>query len=167
MAESARKVALSEKLQIRIRELGAVYPRPEAALLPILHAVQEEVGYFDPPAIAAVSRACGISEERISGVVSFYTLFRRRPAGRYHLLVCRTLCCALAGSAPLLAVLRDRYGLRDGEVSADGLFSLEEAECLAACSEGPALQINGVRHTRVTPQRLVEIMEGLRKEAAG
>jgi NADH-quinone oxidoreductase subunit E len=158
------RARLSEPLRKRIAELLGRYPEPGAAMLPILHAVQEEKGHFDPPLVAALSKETGFTAEKIWGVVSFYTMFRRQPVGRYHIMACRTLSCALRGAEDLLGLLRDRYGLRHGEVSADGLFSLEEAECLAACSDAPALQINGELHTRLDREKLAALLDGLRQK---
>ena len=165
-AESQDRARLGDKLEKRISGLLARYPDPAAAMLPVLHAVQEEKGHFDPPLVSAVARASGWTEEKIWGVISFYTMFRRRPVGRYHIMACRTLSCALRGSETLLALLRDNYGLRHGEVSPDGLFSLEEAECLAACSDGPALLINGELHTRLDGGKLAALLDGLRRQGA-
>ncbi len=108
----------------RIEGLVRRYPKKEAALLPVLHLVQEAVGCVSPEEEAFVARTLGLKAMRVREVASFYTMLTRRPLGRYHIQVCLNLSCSLLGAGPLVEYLEERLGIRAGETSADGRFSL-------------------------------------------
>lgn len=129
-------------LRIDFDRAAAPYSRRESALLAVLHAAQERLGMIGPETERAVAEFLGMGVNRVHEAVSFYTLFRTRPVGKYHLRVCRTLSCELCGAAGLLEAVRNRLKIREGQVTADGLFSLEAVECLGCCDKSPALQIN-------------------------
>jgi len=119
------------------------YPRKSSALLPALHAVQAEHGWVPEPAMDYVAAKLGVSPAFVAGVVSFYTMFHRRPVGKHHIQVCRTLSCMLRGSRQLMAQLEERLGIRrGGDVTPDGRFSLQYVECLGACDTAPCAQVN-------------------------
>jgi NADH-quinone oxidoreductase subunit E len=146
----------------RIDELLALFPRPGSALLPALHLIQEEKGFVSEESMEYVAGKIGVSPAFVAGVVSFYTLFHRRPVGRHHLQVCRTLPCALRGAAEVVAHLGRRLGIKPGETTPDGRFSLVEVECLGACDEAPMMQVNDRDHGHLDPRRVDALLDSLK-----
>ncbi len=145
----------------RIDDLLARFPQKGSALLPALHLIQEEKGWVSEESMAYVAGKIGLSPAFVSGVVSFYTMFQRRPVGRHHIQICRTLPCALRGADSLMAHARSRLGIRDGETRDDGSYSLTSVECLGACDRAPFLQINDREHGPVDPAGLDDILKRL------
>ncbi len=143
------------------RAIVAKYPRPRSAILPLLYVAQREFGYVSKEAEELVAGLLDMHSEEVSGVVSFYTMFHRQPVGKYVVEVCRTLSCALAGADDIASHLRKRLGIEPGETTPDGRFTLRNVECLASCGTGPAVQINGVYHERLTIQSLDRILDSL------
>ncbi len=136
-------------------------PTPCAATLPLLWLVQDQRGWIPDEALGWVVAATGQTLAQLEAVLSFYTMFRRAPAGRWVLEVCRTLSCELAGAPRLLDHLQARLGVGIGETTPDGAFTLLAVECLAACGSGPVLHVNGVPYERVTPERADDILTAL------
>jgi NADH-quinone oxidoreductase E subunit len=152
----------SASLRRRIDEIAALYPKKGAALLPVLHLVQREVGYITAEEEKFVARALGLKPMKVREVVTFYTMFLRRPVGKYHLQVCTNLSCSLLGGGPLLDYLRQKLGVGVGETTADGRFTLSTVECLGACEQAPCLMVNFDYHgdlNREKIDRLLETME--------
>jgi len=145
----------------RIEELVRRYPRKEAALLPVLHVVQREKGYIPAEAEAWVAAAVGVPVIRVREVLSFYTLFRREPAGRYVIQVCRNLSCFLAGSEEIIRHLETRLGVRDGGTTPDGRFTLSQVECLGNCDHAPCLMVNDDDYGPVTKDLVDAILKRL------
>lgn len=145
----------------RIDELLTRFPMKGSALLPALYLVQEEMGHVSDESMEYVASKIGVSPAFVAGVVSFYTMFHRRPVGRHHIQVCRTLPCALRGSDDLMAHLKMRLGIKDGETRADGKVSLASVECLGACDRAPFIQINEREHGPVDGAKMDEILKGL------
>jgi NADH-quinone oxidoreductase E subunit len=145
----------------RIDELLERFPMKGSALLPALYLVQEEKGYVSEESMEYVASKIGVSPAFVAGVVSFYTMFHPKPVGRHHIQVCRTLPCALRGANDLMAHLRSRLGIRDGETRADGTFSLTSVECLGACDKAPFIQINETEHGPVDEETMDAILKGL------
>jgi NADH-quinone oxidoreductase subunit E len=152
---------LSQDFLARASALAARYPRKPAALLPILHLVQEELGCVTPEAEAGVAAVLGLRPIQVREAVTFYTMFRRRPIGRYHIQVCDNLSCGLRGSSVLLEHLRGRLGLVPGQTTADGRFTLTTVECLGACETAPCLMINFDYHGNLDPAGVDRILDGL------
>ncbi len=138
-------VALSPEARAELERLFSRYPTREASVIPALWLVQREFGWVPAEAITLVADLCGVSPAHVYSVVSFYTMFHRRPRGRFHLQLCTNLSCQLRGAEHLLDCLREKLGIDPGETTADGLFSLEEVECLAACELAPVLQVTETR----------------------
>ena len=118
------------------------YPRRSSALLPALYAVQAERGWVSEEAMQYVAGKIGVSPAFVAGVVSFYTMFHRKPVGKHHIQVCRTLSCMLRGSFQVMGRLREKLGIEVGQVTPDGRFSLQYVECLGACDTAPCAQVN-------------------------
>ncbi len=146
----------------RIERAIALYPEPAAALLPVLHALQDEAGFIAPEAEVWAAGKLGIAPIRVREVVTYYTMFRRQPAGRTLIEVCRNLSCTLAGSEDLVGFLRERLGLSPGsDTTADGRFTLVTVECLGHCDHAPCLQVDGVDHGRMTRDKAEDLVREL------
>ncbi len=145
----------------RVDEIVARYPQPGAALLPVLWEVQNEKGWVDRDSEVWVAERLGISPAHVHGAVTFYTMFKQRPTGRYHIQVCTNLSCMLRGSDELLEHLKQKLGIEEGQVTPDGRFSLVRVECLASCGTAPMLQLNDDYHEDLTPEKVDRLLEGL------
>jgi NADH-quinone oxidoreductase E subunit len=138
------------------------YPKREAAMIPVLYLAQREFGYLSPEAIEYVAELMGLSPARVYGVVTFYTMLYRKPMGKYHLQVCRTLPCALKGAEKVTELLKARLGIGVGETTGDGRFTLSEVECLASCGTAPMMQVNDDYYEDLTEEKLDRILESLK-----
>lgn len=145
-----------------IDELKASFPRPGSALLPALHLIQEEAGFISEESMAYVAGKIGVSPAFVAGVVSFYTMFYAKPAGRYHIQICRTLPCALRGCSEILEHLKARLGIKEGEMTPDGRFSLVTVECLGTCDTAPIMQVNDQEYGHLDRAKVDAILESLR-----
>lgn len=163
----AETIKFSDTLKSKINQLKDAYPDKKAAIMPILHLVRDQYRYFPPEVISETARVSGFSQEHLLGVVSFYTMFSEKPVGKYHIMVCKTLSCELRDSAEILNKLKEKYGLVHGQVSKDGLFSLEEVECLAACDRGPALQVNDELYCKMNSEKLFALLDKLQTKKEG
>lgn len=137
---------LTPEVLSQVDELVSRYPRKDAALIPLLHFVQQQnaaTGWFIPPDEEAwVAQRLELPITKVREVISFYTMFNKRPVGKYHLQVCSTLSCALAGSDELVEHLATRHGIKAGETDAEGVFTMSRVECLGSCGTAPCVQIN-------------------------
>jgi NADH-quinone oxidoreductase subunit E len=145
----------------KIEGMIAPYPERSAALLPVLRAIQEESGCVSPEAEAWVAAKLGIRPIRVREVLSFYTMFRRKPAGKTTIQVCRNLSCTLAGSEDLIGFLSEKLHIGPDGTTPDGRITLETVECLGNCDQAPCLQIDGVDHGPVTRDRAAALIEEL------
>jgi NADH-quinone oxidoreductase subunit E len=152
---------LADVLKARAAALAGRYPRKQAALLPILHLVQEALGRVTPEAERDVAAILDIKPIQIREAVTFYTMFRRTPIGRYHVQVCDNLSCGLRGSGDVLARLGRRLGIGPGQTTADGRFTLTTVECLGNCENAPCLMINFDYHGNVDPEAVDKLLDGL------
>ena len=162
-------VEFSPALLSRFAEIVERYPagRQKSALLPILHVVQAEYGWLSRDAMDKVATFLGIEPVEVYEVATFYTMFFLEPKGKFVLEVCRTGPCCLVGAEKMMAHLEDRLGVKEGEVTEDGLFSWRGVECMAACGFGPVLQI-GPDYTfyeQLTEQKLDDLIDDLRQKA--
>lgn len=154
---------ISEALRREFEEIRDRFPQPSSALIPVLHRTQAEYGYLSDQAIDEVADFMGMTPAEVEAVVSFYTLFRRKPVGKYVLQVCRSIACMVRGSDDLVETIKQRLGIEEGETTDDGLFTLYLVECVAACGLAPALQINLQYFYDVTPQKLDRVLDALRQ----
>lgn len=141
-----------------VRRIAAAHRGQRGALLPILHALQEELDCVPPEAVPTLAEELNLSRADVHGVISFYHDFRSQPAGRTIVRVCRAEACQAAGAGQLTAQLRDRYGMSMGETSPDGALTVEQVFCLGNCALGPAIQVNGRLHGRVDEVGLSSIL---------
>lgn len=153
---------LSPQSMKRIKEVMTHYPNKQAALLPILHIVQEEKGYVPAEMEVDIAEVVEVPVVKVREVITFYTLFNRQPVGKYHVQMCRTISCTLCGHRELLKYVKEKLGIEAGQTSPDGKYTLNVVECLAACEMAPAMQINEKYYGSLTPQRIDEILAGLK-----
>ena len=144
-----------------MRQLAARYPQPRSALLPMLHLVQSVDGRVSPAGIQACADVLGISTAQVSGVATFYTMYRRRPAGRHHVGVCTTALCAVMGGDHLMEAVEKKLGIHEGETTADGAFSLERVECNAACDFAPVMMVNWEFMDNMSPEKADQLLDDL------
>lgn len=164
LPESERK-AFSAEAVAEIQAIMAKFPDKMAATLPALYIAQREFGFVSLSAMRAVAEVIGIPEAHVFGVATFYTMYQKAPVGKYHFQVCTNISCALRGAAQLLEKVCERTGVKPGQgPSPDGLWSVEEVECLAGCGVAPCLQVNqNVYDELVDEDKLVEVMEACKR----
>lgn len=154
---------LSDEARSRIDETVARYPRPRAAMLPVLWIVQGEHGWVSPEAMEWIGERLGCSAASVEAVVGFYTMFDATPVGAYKLQVCRTLSCELMGARRIIDHIRERLAIGPGETTEDGMFTLQEVECLGSCGSAPMLQCNFKYYENLTPDRIDALLDELRE----
>jgi NADH-quinone oxidoreductase E subunit len=140
------------------------YPLKRAAIMPVLWIAQREFGYLSPEVQQYVADLMGFPLAWVSGVASFYTMYYKKPIGKYHLQVCTNVSCMLRGSDEIVRVVEERLGIGLGETTADGRFSLDEVECLASCGTAPMMQINEDYHENLTPESTIQLIDRLGRE---
>jgi NADH-quinone oxidoreductase subunit E len=138
------------------------YPGPRSALLPLLHLVQSEEGYVSADGIRFCAEQLGLTETDVTGVVSFYTMYKRRPVGEYHVGVCTNSLCGVLGGEQILTELQEHLGVGDDEVTQDGKVSLEHIECNAACVYAPVVMVNWEFFDNMTPASARRLTDDLR-----
>ncbi len=154
-----------EAVEKEIRGIIEQFPVKRSALLPILHVVQREEGYISEDAMRWVAKLLGLTPIQVYEVVTFYTLYQQKPVGKYHLQVCRTLSCALVGAGQLISLLEKKLGIRPGETTPDGLFTLKTVECLASCGTAPMMQVNDSYHENLDAEKVDALLGELRAKA--
>ncbi len=155
--------ALAATLRPQCEALIATYEHPRSALLPMMHLFQDHQGYVSREAMRFAAELLDLSPAIVESTVSFYTLFFRKPVGKYMLQVCRGLMCELNGAEATMARFREKLGIGHLETTGDGLFSYEEVECLAACDKAPCMQINLEFLYNLTPAMIDEMLDLMRK----
>ncbi len=159
--DQRRDIAFSEEGEQELARTVAKYPNTRAALLPVLYLAQREFGYLSVPVMEYVAERLDLPASKVLQVATFYTMFHKKPSGRYHIEVCTSVPCCMMGGYDVLRHLEQRLGIKAGEVTADRRFSLAEAECLAGCGHAPLMQINSQYHERLTADVIDEILESL------
>jgi NADH-quinone oxidoreductase subunit E len=150
------------RLDADAAQIIAQYPGPRSALLPLLHLVQAEEGYVSGDGIEYCAGKLGLTEADVTGVVSFYTMYKRRPVGKYHVGVCTNTVCGVLGGNQILTDLHEHLGVGDGEVTPDGQVSLEHLECNAACTYAPVVMVNWEFFDNMTPASARQLADDLR-----
>ena len=141
-----------------VREIVERFAALEGPLLPILHAVQDQLGYLPPACVAVIAKGLNLSRAEVQGVISFYPLFRVSPPGKRIITICRAEACQAMGGAALEAHAESALGIGFGETSADGEVTLEPVYCLGNCACAPSMTVDGVLHARVDSKRFDELM---------
>ncbi len=152
---------LGPDFESRVDEIVARYPHAKSAILPVLWEIQKEKGHVDLEAERWVGKRLGVSEAHVHGVVTFYTMFKQQPSGAYHIQICTTLSCMLRGSDELLKHLETKLGIRAGETTPDGRFSIVRVECLGSCGTAPMFQLNDDYHENLTLEQVDRLLESL------
>jgi len=164
MAQNSAQKGLSEKAEARLQEKIKLYPNPKSAAMWALYIAQEELGCLDQRAISWAAERLDMSPVHVTELVTFYTMYRAKPLGKYHVQICRTLSCAVRGARELTESVQRRLGTKPRQVTSDGMWSFEEVECLGSCGTAPLCQINDIFFENLTPQKLTEILDRIEKE---
>jgi NADH-quinone oxidoreductase subunit E len=149
------------KAEERFQRILAEFTEGTSRVMPALHLAQEAFGAITPDVEEYMAGRLGIPLQRLREVLTFYHMFRTHPHGRYTLTICHNLSCELAGSRELLSHLGEKLGVSPGETTKDGLFTLEEVECLGACHEAPAFQVNGRFYGPLSHEEIDRLLEKL------
>ena len=155
-------MALSEQVRLDAREIIARYPKKRSALLPMLHLVQSEEGYVSPDGIALCAEELGLTKAEVGAVATFYTMYRRRPAGEYHVGICTNTLCAVLGGDEIMSSVKEHLGIGHNETTEDGLISLEHVECNAACDYAPVVMVNWEFYDNQTPASVRDLVDAAR-----
>jgi NADH-quinone oxidoreductase subunit E len=153
---------LRERLERDAKEIIGRYPKPRSALLPMLHLVQSVDGNVSPDGIELCADMLGITPAEVTGVATFYTQYKREPAGEYHVGVCINTLCAVMGGDEIWRTLSEHAGVGHDEVTEDGKVSLERIECNAACDFAPVMMVNWEFFDNMTPEKAKELVDDLR-----
>ena len=149
----------------KIDEVITHYPVKRSATLPLLHLIQEDAGYISDAAIEWVAAKLELQPINVYEVVTFYPMFRRKPIGRRHIKVCRTLSCALTGGYKVCERFEQEFDTHRGEISPDGEVTIEFVECLASCGTGPVVMIDDDLHEKVDEAKVKQLADQIRAEA--
>ena len=152
---------LNEANVVYAKEIIGRYPKARSATIPLLHLAQQQDGYVTNEAIKHIGELVGATSAEILGTATFYEMFKFEPVGKYLVNICSTMSCALMGADELMHHAEHKLGIKAGSTTPDGLFTLEHAECQAACTEAPCLQVNYRHRYRVTPADLNRLIDDL------
>lgn len=156
---AAETVTFSPAALEKVQEILGRYPTRQAALMPVLWLAQREFGWLSPEVRAYVADLLGLSPATVEGVASFYTMYHKRPPGRHVIWLCGSISCMLLGHERIQQHLEQKLGIRVGETTPDGRFSLFMTECIGGCGTAPAMLVDDDYHDRLTPERVDEILE--------
>lgn len=161
-------MTLSPQLEARFQKILSNYPkgRERSAVIPMLMYAQDEIGSITQELIDEVAERTGVKPLQVDEVIGYYSMMHRKPLGKYHVQVCTNISCLLVGGEELYQHACKKLGIGHKEVTRDGMFSLEEVECMGACSWAPAIQVNYDFHHFVTPEKLDRLIDDLRKFTA-
>ncbi len=149
---------VSDKLDAFFTEKMKEYPTRRSFLVPMLLYTQDELGYLSDEAITYLAAKVDLPEIEIRNVISYYSMLTTKPRGKYNVQVCTNVCCMLRGAEGIFEHCKKQLGVGHKQTTADGMFTLEEVECIGACSWGPAMQVNYDFHEKLTPEKVDEIL---------
>jgi NADH-quinone oxidoreductase subunit E len=160
-------MTFSPELEAKFEKMLASYPpgRQRSAVIPMLLYAQDELGCVSDELVNEVARRCSVLPIQVEEVLTYYTMLRRKPMGKAHIQICTNISCMLLGSEKLWEQARKKLGIGNKEVTADGLVSLEEVECIGACSWAPAMQVNYDYHEKLTAETVDKILESYADKA--
>jgi len=153
----------SSELEARYSDMLTHYPIKRSVLVPMLLYIQDELGYLTDEAIHEIGQRLDISDLEVRNVISYYSMLRTKPAGKYNVQVCTNISCMVRGGEEIFEHCKKKLGVGHKGVTPDGVFSLEEVECIGACSWAPALQVNYDFHENLTPGKVDEVLESYAK----
>ena len=154
----------SEQLEQRFATMVTHYPTKRSALVPMLLYIQDELGALTDEAIHEIAERVELSDLEVRNVISYYSMLRTHPVGKYNLQVCTNVSCLLRGGDKILEHCKKKLGIGNKESTPDGLFHLEEVECIGACSWAPAMMLNYEFQENLTPEKIDELIEGIKKK---
>ena len=153
---------VSEKAKKEIKNEMKKYPKKKASLLPALHIVQNEKGWISEESMEGIAQILDIEPIEVMEVVSFYTMFNRKPVGKYHLQVCTNLSCSLLNSRHLVNYLEKKLGIKTGETTSDNKYTLSTVECLGSCGTSPMMQVNDKFHENLTEKKIDTLLKSFK-----
>ncbi len=154
----------SDQLEKRFSEMVTHYPTRRSVLVPMLLYIQDEVGALTDEAIHEIAQRVELSDLEVRNVVSYYSMLRTHSVGKYNLQVCTNISCMLRGADKIFEHCEKKLGIGHKQDTPDGLFHLEEVECIGACSWAPAMMLNYEFHENLTPEKMDEIIDGIKKK---
>jgi NADH-quinone oxidoreductase subunit E len=154
----------SEEFESRFTEMLTHYPTKRSVLVPTLLYAQDEVGYLSDDVIVELANRLELTELDVRNVISYYSMLVTKPRGKYNVQVCTNIACMLRGGEEILTHCRNKLGIGHKGTTQDGLFSLEEVECIGACSWAPAAQVNYDFHENLTPEKMDQVLDEYRRK---
>jgi NADH-quinone oxidoreductase subunit E len=154
----------SEQLEKRFAEMSTHYPTKRSVLVPMLLYIQDEVGAVTDEVVAEMAKRVDLTELEVRNVVSYYSMMRTHAIGKYNFQVCTNVSCLLRGGEEILDHCKKKLSVGHKESTADGLFHVEEVECIGACSWAPAMMLNYEYHENLTPEKIDQLVEGIKKK---
>lgn len=155
---------ITDETLAQMRQIAARYPHKRSAVLPILHLVQAVDGRISPRGVEAAAEICEITEAQVTGIATFYTMYKRHPAGEHHIGVCTTAVCAIMGGDYVLDACEKHLGIQPDQTTPDGKISLERVECNAACDFAPVMMVNWEFMDNMTPEKAIQLIDDLRAD---
>lgn len=155
---------ISEQLDAFFSEKMQEYPTKRSFLVPMLLYTQDELGYISEEAIAYIAKKTDLTELEVRNVISYYSMLRTKPLGKYHVQVCTNISCLLRGGEEIFQHCKEKLGIGHKQATKDGTFSLEEVECIGACSWAPAAQVNYDFHENLTEEKMDDVLESYRSK---
>ena len=159
-------MTVSEQLDSFFSEKMKEYPTRRSFLVPMLLYTQDELGHLSDDAISYVAQKVDLSELEIRNVISYYSMLRSKPAGKFNVQVCRNISCMLRGADDIIEHVQEKLGVGHKQTTKDGLFSFEEVECIGACSWAPAMQVNYDFHEKLTAEKVDKILDEYKNKGA-
>jgi NADH-quinone oxidoreductase subunit E len=154
----------SDQFEQRFSEMLTHYPTKRSVLVPTLLYAQDEIGYLSDEAIAELAGRLDLTELEVRNVISYYSMLTTKPRGKYNVQICTNISCMLRGAEEIFDHCRKKLGVGHKGTTADGLFSLDEVECIGACSWAPAAQVNYDFHEELTPEMMDKVLDEYRKK---
>jgi len=165
-ADRSKKTRFSDERLAEIAKLVKKYPGTQSALMPVLYMAQQDFGYISMDAQKMIAEVLGLRLMQVREVVTFYTMFREQPCGKYLLEVCTNAGCMLNGANELVAHMCETLGIKQGETTADGLFTIKEVECAGACAGAPVVQVNTEYYEKATAESMDALITRVRDGGA-
>ena len=158
------KLLMSSQLTARFDKLAGAYPVKRSALIPMAMYAQDELGYISDELIAEIAKRLDLHTVQVEETLEYYSMLHRKPMGKYHVQVCTNISCMLKGGEELLEHCKSKLGIGHKQTTPDGTFSLEEVECIGACSWAPAVQVNYDFHENLTNDKMDAVLERYKKK---
>jgi NADH-quinone oxidoreductase subunit E len=157
-------MTFSDEFESRFAEMLTHYPTKRSVLVPTLLYAQDEVGYLSDDVIVELAKRLDLTELDVRNVISYYSMLVTKPRGKYNVQVCTNIACMLRGGEEILNHCKKRLGVGHKETTEDGLFSVEEVECIGGCSWAPAAQVNYDFHENLTPEKMDSVLDEYRRK---